>query len=261
MSGLALVGSGVDGSGQEPAGRDVGQRPRATVEPLAAFAELGRIDLSDVDLDQVLAKVAQLAQEVIPAAAAVSVTLVSDGLAGTAASTADAALAIDQSQYEAGSGPCLDAAADHGVRVVDDMAQESRWPVFASAAATHGIQSSLSVGISLWDGVSGALNIYASAPGAFGPEEVVLGQTFAGYAAVALGNAHLYSTTTALAGQMAEAMQSRAVIEQAKGLLIGRHRVSADEAFAMLSRASQNSNRKLRDIAQALIDGAQPDVM
>jgi len=81
-------------------------------------------------------------------------------------------------------------------------------------------------------------------------------QTFAGYAAVALANAHLYDTTANLAQQMQAAMDSRAVIEQAKGIIMGDRRCTADEAFAILTRLSQDSNRKLRDIAAALVDRA-----
>ncbi|MGH3745491.1 MAG: ANTAR domain-containing protein, partial [Mycobacteriales bacterium] len=86
-----------------------------------------------------------------------------------------------------------------------------------------------------------------------------MARTLAGYAAVALANAHLYETTSALAAQMADAMSSRAVIEQAKGVVIAQQHVDADEAFAILSRASQAANRKLRDIAQAVVDGARRD--
>ena len=84
----------------------------------------------------------------------------------------------------------------------------------------------------------------------------MVAETFAGYAAVAMANAHLYETTSALAQQMAEAMSSRAIIEQAKGILMAQQGVDSEAAFAMLSRASQTANRKLRDIAQAIVDGA-----
>lgn len=80
---------------------------------------------------------------------------------------------------------------------------------------------------------------------------------FAGYAAVALANAHLYETTSALAAQMADAMSTRAVIEQAKGVLIAQQHGSVGEAFDIVSRASQTGNRKLRDIAQAIVDAEQ----
>ena len=115
----------------------------------------------------------------------------------------------------------------------------------------------MSVGIPVVAQLSGALNIYSTDLAAFDADAIALAEAFAGYAAVALANAHLYETTSALAKQMAEAMGSRAVIEQAKGILIAQQGVHPDEAFRMLARASQSSNRKLRDIAQAIVDGAQ----
>jgi GAF domain-containing protein len=225
-------------------------------DPLLAFAELGRINLSQADLGQVLTRVASLAASVIPGADEVSVTLVSGGVAGTATFTGEVAMSLDESQYDSGYGPCLDAAAQHAVFVVDDMTSESRWPAFAAAAVERGVRSSLSVGIPIQEKVSGAINIYGLADRAFDADAVALAQTFAGYAAVAMANAHLYSTTAALAEQMAEAMSSRAVIEQAKGILMAQQGVSAEEAFDILSRASQAANRKLRDIAEAMVEGA-----
>jgi GAF domain-containing protein len=234
--------------------------PADVTDPLLAFAELGRINLSQADLGQVLTRVASLAASVIPGADEVSVTLVSGGVAGTATFTGDVAMALDESQYDSGFGPCLDAAAQHAVFVVDDMTTESRWPVFASEAVERGVRSSLSVGIPIHEQVSGAINIYGLRDHAFDADAVALAQTFAGYAAVAMANAHLYSTTAALAEQMAEAMSSRAVIEQAKGILMAQRGIFADEAFDILSRASQTANRKLREIAEAIVEGATHSV-
>jgi GAF domain-containing protein len=137
--------------------------------------------------------------------------------------------------------------------LVDDMAAEVRWPDWATRATAAGAHSSLSVGLPVHEQVSGALNIYSLDPKAFDEDAIVLAQTFAGYAAVALANAHLYDVTATLAQQLQAAMESRAVIEQAKGILMGQRRCSADEAFAILAKLSQDSNRKVRDIAEALV--------
>ena len=105
--------------------------------------------------------------------------------------------------------------------------------------------------------VSGGLNVYSTERDAFDEDAKDHVTTFAGYAAVALANAHLHATAAALADQMAQAMESRAAIEQAKGILIAQRRVSPDEAFNIMSRASQVGNRKLRDIAEGIVAGAQ----
>ena len=232
------------------------EQPGRDRDPLSAFAELGRINLADSDLTDVLDRVAQMCRTVIPGADEVSVTLVSQGVPGTAAFTGEMALGLDEAQYEAGRGPCLDAAASRDVRVIADMASESRWPLFTETAVKSGVGSSLSVGIPVRENVTGALNMYSATPHSFDEDAVTVATTFAGYAAVAIANAHLYSTTAALAAQMAEAMASRAVIEQAKGILMAQRRCSADEAFQILSRASQVGNRKLRDVAHDIVASA-----
>ena len=223
------------------------------LEPSDAFAELGRIKLADTDIDAVLDKIAVLAQRAIPGADEVSVTLMRGKGAHTAAFTGDLALACDERQYKRGHGPCLDAANTAATLLIDDMKQETRWSDYTRSAADAGAHSSLSIGLPVHETVTGALNIYATKPDAFDDDAIVLAQTFAGYAAVALANAHLYDTQASLAQHMQAAMETRAVIEQAKGIIIGERRCSPDEAFQILSKLSQDTNRKLRDVATALV--------
>jgi GAF domain-containing protein len=223
------------------------------LDPTAAFAELGRIKLSETNLDQVLSRVAELAKRTLVGAAEVSVTLVRSNNARTAAHTGPLALDLDESQYDKGYGPCLDAAASASILSVPDLADETRWSDWTARAIEAGARSSLSVGLRVQEKVTGALNIYSTDAKAFADDAVTLAQTFAGYAAVALTNAHLYDVTATLAQQMQAAMKSRAVIEQAKGILMGQRRCTADEAFALLRKLSQDSNRKLREVAEALV--------
>jgi GAF domain-containing protein len=226
------------------------------LDPRDAFAELGRIKLADTDLEGVLSKIAGLAKRVLPGADEVSVTLVRDKQPHTATFTGDLALACDERQYELGHGPCLDAAAEASTLSLPDMEREIRWPDYTPRVADAGVHSSLSIGLPVHDVVTGALNIYSTKTEAFDEDAVVLAQTFAGYAAVALANAHLYDSQATLAQQMHAAMESRAVIEQAKGIIMGERRCSAEEAFAILSKLSQNTNRKLREVAAALVANA-----
>lgn len=229
----------------------------SSLDTTSAIAELGRIDLAENDIGQVLGRIAELAKRAIPGAAEVSVTLVSDRSNSTAAFTGELAMHLDESQYGHGRGPCLTAAESVETLLVADTANERRWPDFAADAQSRGVGSSLSVGLPVQKAVTGALNIYALEPRAFDDDAVQLAQTFAGYAAVAMANAHLYSTTAALAEQMQQAMATRAVIEQAKGVLVAQQGCTPDEAFELLVRTSQAGNRKLRDVASALVDGAR----
>jgi transcriptional regulator with GAF, ATPase, and Fis domain len=227
------------------------------MDPTDAFAELGRIKLSETDIDGVLAKIAELAKRTIPGTDEVSVTLIRSGKAFTAAFTGDLARALDEAQYGRGYGPCLDASASGASLSLPDMSSETRWPQWAGNAVSAGVHSSLSIGLPIHETVSGALNVYATKPDTFDEDAIILAQTFAGYGAVALANAHLYDVTATLAQHMQAAMEHRAVIEQAKGIIMGERRCTADEAFKILSKLSQDSNRKLREVAAALVAQAQ----
>jgi len=226
------------------------------LDPTHAFAELGRIKLSETDLDGVLHQVATLAKRTIPGVDEASVTLIRGKSPHTAAFTGDLALSMDERQYEQG-GPCVDAANSAATISVSDLTGDQRWPDYIPQALDAGVLSSLSVGLPVHESVTGALNLYATKPEAFDEDAVKLAQTFSGYAAVALANAHLYDATATLAQHMQAAMEHRAVIEQAKGILMAERHCTSDEAFAILSTLSQHSNRKLHAVATALVAKAQ----
>jgi GAF domain-containing protein len=223
------------------------------VPAVDAFAELGRVKFNETTFSGLLTRITGLATRAVPGADEASVTLVGAGGAHTAAFTGELALALDEVQYRQGLGPCLVAAATETTVQVSDMAAEDRWPHWAREALVTGAHSSLSIGLPMHEAVTGALNVYATRPVAFSEDAVVLAQTFAGYAAVAMTNAHLYETQATLAHHMQAAMLSRAVIEQAKGIIMAQRRCTAEQAFATLSKISQNSNRKLRDVAAQLV--------
>jgi GAF domain-containing protein len=222
-------------------------------EPLAAFAELSRIMLGEKSLDATLGQIAALACDTIPEIDEVSVTLVDRDKAKTVVFTGQLAMHLDERQYESGVGPCLDAALS-GETVIIDVAEDGLYPDFARSARRAGVTHSVSIGLPVPQRVVGALNIYASSSHGLSEETIALAQAFASYAGVAVANAALYNHNAELADQMQTAMQSRAVIEQAKGILMARHGYDADQAFRSLSKMSQDSNRKLRDIAQSIVD-------
>jgi GAF domain-containing protein len=220
-----------------------------------AFADLGRINFSETDLATALARVADLAKRTISGADDVSITLVGAGGAHTAAYTGERAVTVDEWQYQQRHGPCLAAAAANITVTVRDMAGESRWPDWADRAIDAGVHSCMSIGLPLHECVSGAVNVYATKPHAFDDDAVLLAETFGGYAAVAMANARLYDTAT-LADHTYAAMDSRAVIEQAKGIIMAERRCTADEAFAILTKVSEYSGRALGDVAAVLVANA-----
>ncbi|GAA0233746.1 GAF and ANTAR domain-containing protein [Cryptosporangium japonicum] len=224
---------------------------------LDKMAELSRIVLADTPLEGVLLRVAEVTRDAVPGASDVSVTLLVNDRPTTAASTGERARDLDERQYRQGYGPCLEAARGGEVLVISDMGSERRWPAYTPQAAGCGVYSSLSSPLPVQRDVVGALNVYSTDKAAFDDDAVALVAVVADYAAIAVANAHAFTATTELAAGLRAAMESRAVIEQAKGVLMAEGRCSAEEAFAQLTRVSQHTNRKLRDVATAVVARAQ----
>jgi GAF domain-containing protein len=227
-----------------------------TLQPQDAFAELARITLSEQSLDTVMDTVAGLMKRTVPGAAEVSVTIVERGQAKTVAFTGQLAKDLDERQYERGYGPCLACVEGNQPIVINDMVRDARWRHWALDATERGAGSSLSIPVPVQREVMAALNIYSTEQHAFDPDSIELATTFGAYAGVALANMHLYQAQGQVAEQLQKAMQSRAAIEQAKGILMGQRRCTAEDAFDLLIKISQDTNRKLRDVAQVLVDQA-----
>jgi GAF domain-containing protein len=228
---------------------------RPISDPREAVAELARLPFDTTTMDAMLKRIAELAKELIPGVEDASVTLIADDRARTAAYTGRLALDLDESQYRRGHGPCLEAAVGEQIREITDARRETRWPDYARSAVERGSLSSLSVPLPVREGLQGGLNLYAVEAEGFDDDARHVSRAFASYAAVAVHNMHLYASTRDQAEHLDTAMKTRAVIEQAKGILMSQRRCDADEAFALLAAASQRSNRKLRHIAQAIVDG------
>jgi len=221
--------------------------------------DLSRVVLVGRPLTDVLTEITTIAARGIPGAEATSITLLRDEKAFTAAYSGEMALTADELQYEHGYGPCMDAGRGGVLLRVDDMRTEQRWPDYvAHLLATSPIRSSLSVPLPYQGSSIGALNNYSTQPGAFAsPESLRAGSDVAEAVAVAVANADAHAQLFDQARNMRIAMESRAVIEQAKGVLMAQRHVSAEQAFEILREASQRYNRKLRDIASGIVEGTQ----
>jgi GAF domain-containing protein len=218
----------------------------------SALHAIARFLLSDEDFDQTARRVADLALEAFPAADFVGLSLLVDGAVVTAAWTDPFVLEIDADQHSAGEGPCLDAMDTRHVFQVDVTGEDERWPLFGPRAAAKGISSVLSLPLAI-DGTVGTLNLYARLGGAFRDTDHHLGELFGAQVGVALHNARIFFQRARLADQLNEALLSRAVIDQAKGILMEREGVSADEAFEMLRAISRDQNVKLREVSLLLV--------
>jgi GAF domain-containing protein len=221
--------------------------------------ELSRVVFVDRTLTDVLTDVTAIAARWIPGAEASSITLLRGEKAYTAAHSGDMALAADELQYEHGYGPCMDAGRGGVLLRVDDMRTEERWPDYvAHVVATSPVRSSLSVPLPYQGSSIGALNNYSTKPAAFAsPESIRAGTDVAEVIAVAVANADSHAQLFEQARNMRLAMESRAVIEQAKGVLMAQRHIDAEQAFEILREASQRYNRKLREIASGIVESAQ----
>lgn len=163
----------------------------------------------------------------------------------TLAASSERARAIDRAQHETGQGPCLDALFESRTVRTPDLTEEDRWPLFVAPAVELGAGSMLAVQLYVNGDDLGALNLVSPKTGAFGEDAEDLALLFATHAAIALARAEQQQNFEI-------ALSSRDVIGQAKGILMERHKLTADEAFRILVQASQTRHRKLREIAEEL---------
>jgi len=231
----------------------------ASAGPLAEqFVELTRLLLAASTPAQVLEQVIDAAYRVVPGADLVSITLrAPDGTFHTPVSTGEIALKLDEVQYRAGTGPCVDAAdsGSPGYIRSEDLAAEKRWPDFSEAAVRHGytaILSTVLVPDATPPRLPGALNIYSHRPGALDSLAQDTALLLATHGSLALASTTAVGRAELEASHLRRAVESRDVIGQAKGILMQRRGLTADEAFDLLRRTSQDLNVKLAELARTL---------
>ncbi|MET0863406.1 MAG: GAF and ANTAR domain-containing protein [Nakamurella sp.] len=226
----------------------------------ALHEALAGVVLGGRDLPEVLTDITTIARREMHGSEASSITLIRRDVPFTAAFDGQMAMDADELQYQRGYGPCVDAGRAGQLFLVEDMRHEQRWPDYAKHVADQGVRSSLSIPLPFQGVTIGALNNYATTPRAFGDADVAIGQEVAAWVALAVGKADMIARTIDELAGMRAAMKSRAVIEQAKGILMERGKLTDDQAFEELTRASQNTNIKLRDVADELVrTGALPE--
>ncbi len=209
--------------------------------------------LDDDAVQHLLQQLTVLAQHAV-SAEAVSITVVQAGRYRTANSSGPEALAIDEAQYEEDDGPCLESIRTSGqltVRVGEDTA---RWPRLDEEARRNGIRGVLSTPLRPNGGEPvGALNVYSTCQ-AFGEAEIQTAELIGEQAAILVRYAVALADSKQLNEQLQEAVASRETIGTAKGILMQSETCTRDRAFDILRRASQRENRKLRDVAEELVE-------
>lgn len=225
-----------------------GSPPGDRVDLAEAMSEIARgLRHERQPVESTLEAITEAAVQAVPAAADAGISFMPDrSRVESRAPTGARPAALDKLQDELGQGPCLRAVRDQEIVEIRDMAAEQRWPRFAAAAREHGVGSMLSLRLYVAaDTKLGALNLYADSPEAFDEESVAIARVFAVHAAIALAAAERESNLEA-------ALRSRDRISQAKGVLMERFKLTPDQAFTLLARASSVTNRKIRDVAEEI---------
>jgi hypothetical protein len=225
---------------------DDGQGGARVNEVAQTLSRLARSLEVERDLDALLHELVDAAVAQIPGADEASVSIVQARRKVVPQSpSSELPKRIDALQTEVKQGPCLDAAFRERVVRVPDLAHETRWPQFCRRAADAGLGSMLSFRLWVEGDDLGVLNLYGRRPEAFDQESEDIGLLFVSHAAVAMAGLKKYD-------QLNDSIDTRDLIGQAKGILMERYQVDDLMAFALLVRASQHTNAKVRDVASEL---------
>lgn len=226
--------------------------PPVPGEPMGAEAlairlgDIARELQHEDDTDSMLAGIVHAALELVPHVAEASVSLITGRRTiDSRAASSDLPRRVDALQSETGQGPCMDASYEERVVSVPDLSTDQRWPEFSRAAVKLGARSMLSFQLFVDGDHLGALNLFGEDVGAFDAESERIGALVAAHAAVAVAGSKQVS-------QLTLALDTRDLIGQAKGILMERYKITAQQAFLLLSRASSELNVKLRDVAERL---------
>jgi GAF domain-containing protein len=227
---------------------------RVTRQVAERIAELARLLIDDEGTDTPLQQLAELALELVPGSSAAGVVAATGSawiVTGSPAGIAE----LHRQQLESGGGPLLETIRSGEARRIDDVEQELRWPGACRAMAGLGLRSCLIVPVRTDRRPGGALAVYGRRAEAFAGSGQDMALLFAAQGGVAVRNAAAYRGCRDLVTNLNAALESRAVIEQAKGILVAEHGCDPEKAFRELSRTSQRTNRKVRDIAADLVAG------
>ncbi|PKW26963.1 GAF and ANTAR domain-containing protein [Phycicoccus duodecadis] len=238
----------------QPSPQDGDLDPATVLESLSF--DTGGVLESMEELSDYLERVVHSVRRFVDGCDEVGVTILSNDRPHTAAYSTVQTLEIDAVQYALDEGPCLEAARTREEQRVDDLcAEDGRWPTFAQVTRQDGMRSLFAVPLVSGDECVGALNLYAWERDAFGSLDAALVRIAARRCADAVVAVTQLDGMRRLAGQLEQAMASRAVIEQAKGVIMALRGIPEHEAFDVLRKTSQDRNIKVRVLAEQVIGG------
>jgi PAS domain-containing protein len=220
-----------------------------------AFSRLVRLPLGAAEGTTLLGRMARVCADSLGGDVSVTVTLGSPIAPKAVGSTDSLAQAADGAMVLAGQGPCLDAWEQRIVVRCEQLGTDARWPRFAAAARHMDVGGAVAIPLDDKQGLQGVLTLYASVPGRFDQETIEIARFLGMSVAAVLREVEQRNEIAALADNLSKALETRPVIEQAKGILMVTYRCTDEEAFARLVRLSRGSNVKLRVVAERIVEG------
>jgi transcriptional regulator with GAF, ATPase, and Fis domain len=223
------------------------------------FVELTDTMVADFDVIDFLHVLTDRSVQLLDVSAAGLLLADPRGELRVVAASSEAARLLELFQLQDDQGPCLDCfRTGRPVAAADLAVAAPRWPRFAPAARRAGFAAVQALPMRLREQVIGALNLFRAEPGTFAPASVRVGQALADVATISLLHERGMRHSDILNEQLQAALNSRVVIEQAKGKLAERLGVDMDQAFDLLRHRARTTNRRLSDLARAFIDGTEP---
>lgn len=251
------------GEGRGPTGveadRSVAAAGRCSsedVELLDSIRSLSTLATGRLHLEDLLTCIATFALAAVPRTEGAGLMLLEDDGPDTVVATAPFVREVDDIQNMTGQGPCISAAAEGRTVRSASLGQDPRWPRFGALVARLGVHSVISLPLVTPTGVVGAISVYALAEHVFDERAAEMGEMFAGPAAITVQNGRVLAQARRLAAELQNALVTRAVIDQAVGILMSRSGLSDRQALNELRRRSQNEHGKLAAVAQRIIDDA-----
>ncbi|WP_159794807.1 GAF and ANTAR domain-containing protein [Puerhibacterium puerhi] len=220
----------------------------------AVVARASGLLLSDEVAEAVLSLLTSTAVRIFPASYGAGIsTTAPDGARITAAATDAVVQRVDDLQYELDEGPCLTAWRTRQIIRVDDVATDTRWPVWGPAAAELGVGSTLSAPAAVGETAVGALKLYAPAPGTFGERHETTLAMFAAQVAILVSNAQHFRRAGDLSADVQALLAQRDLVTLATGVVMGRDNVSQQAAFAHLVSLAQHDGGGVHQVAARIV--------
>ena len=223
-----------------------------------AFVEMADTLVDDFDLMDFLHRVTVRCADVLDVSAAGLLLTDQRGALRVVAASTEQTRLLELLQIQTDEGPCPECFhTGRPVALADLTAAADRWPRFVAEALKIGFGSAHALPMRLRSDIIGALNLFTIQPGALPARTLHLGQALADVATIALLQARAIDHRDTLAEQLQTALNSRIIIEQAKGVIAERRQLDVDSSFTLLRNAARSSNRRLSDLARAIVDGSE----